>query len=245
MIVKLSGRLGAVAALVTEGAVLADVGTDHGYVPIYLLKQKRISRAIAMDINEGPLVRAREHIRLFGMENYIETRRSDGVSALDVGEAQSILIAGMGGGLMIHILKEGETVCKAAEELVLQPQSELERLRRYLVENGYKVLAEDIVSEEGKFYPMMRIRYAEEENGFLDEEKEFLKLSYRYGGLLLKERHPVLKDFLQKEQKRYGKLYERLMSKPDSGRLLQRRAELLEQIDTNRRALAYYEETSA
>ena len=88
--VKISDRLKTAASLIREGAVLADVGTDHGYVPIYLLEQKKIKSAIAMDINKGPLERAREHIHLYGMDAYIQTRLSDGVAALEKGEAAPI-----------------------------------------------------------------------------------------------------------------------------------------------------------
>ena len=101
---KISERLCTAASLVSEGNRLADVGTDHGYVPIYLLQQKRIPSAVAMDINRGPLERAKEHIRLYQLDEYIQTRLSDGVEALLPGEADTILIAGMGGGLVIHIM---------------------------------------------------------------------------------------------------------------------------------------------
>ena len=135
------------AALVTQGYTLADVGTDHGYIPIYLLQQKKIPAAIAMDINEGPLERAKEHIALYGLQAYIQTRLSDGVAALKPGEVEAVLIAGMGGGLVMHILKDGEKVCQSAKELILQPQSEIERVREFLREKGYTILAEDMVYE--------------------------------------------------------------------------------------------------
>ena len=123
--VKLSKRMQAVAAMVTFGGMLADVGTDHGYIPIALMEQHRIRGAIAMDINEGPLTRAKEHISSAGLEEYIQTRLSDGVQALNVQEADSSLIAGMGGELVAHILGEGEEVSAAAAVLILQPQSEI------------------------------------------------------------------------------------------------------------------------
>ena len=132
--VKISNRLMTAAALVTQGYTLADVGTDHGYIPIYLLQQKKIPAAIAMDINEGPLERAKEHIALYGLQAYIQTRLSDGVAALKPGEVEAVLIAGMGGGLVMHILKDGEKVCQSAKELILQPQSEIERVREFLRE---------------------------------------------------------------------------------------------------------------
>ena len=134
--IKLSKRMKAAASMVTTGNVLADIGTDHGYVPIALVQRGRIPSAIAMDINKGPLEKAREHIVMCNLQDKIETRLSDGTKALTVGEADSILIAGMGGELVLHILREGEAVCHSAKELVLQPQSELEKVRRLLKECG-------------------------------------------------------------------------------------------------------------
>ena len=104
---ELSKRLQAVAAMVTEGNKLVDVGTDHGFLPIYLVKTKKIPKALAMDVNPGPLSRAREHIREYGLDTYIETRLSDGLKKLEPGEGQTLVLAGMGGGLMLRILKEG------------------------------------------------------------------------------------------------------------------------------------------
>ena len=153
----------AVASMVTPGNVLADVGTDHGYVPIALVQRKRIPRAIAMDINKGPLQRACEHIAEFQLDEYIETRLSDGVKKLKVGEVDSILIAGMGGELVIHILTDGMEVCRSAKELILQPQSELEKVRQFLRERKFKIVDEDMVIEDGKYYPMMKVVPVEED----------------------------------------------------------------------------------
>ena len=120
--IQISRRLKAVAALVSPGLVLADVGCDHGYIPIYLIQKGQIPRAIAMDINQGPLLRDREHIREWGLDDYIETRLSDGVEALNPGEAQCLVIAGMGGPLMEKILTQGKHVVENMKELILQPQ---------------------------------------------------------------------------------------------------------------------------
>ncbi len=93
---QLSNRLLAVAGMVTEGNTVADVGCDHGYIPIYLIQQKKIPCAIAMDIRRGPLSRAEAHIEENGLREYIQTRLSDGVQALKPGEADTLIIAGMG-----------------------------------------------------------------------------------------------------------------------------------------------------
>ena len=238
--IKLSNRLRTVASLVSEGNVFADVGTDHGYVPIYLMQQGKISRAIAMDINRGPLERAKEHIALFGMGDYIETRLSDGLAALEVGEAESVLIAGMGGGLVIHILEAGSEIAAAAKELVLQPQSELERVRRYLDENGYVTDVEDMVFEDGKYYPMMRVHYASEKTA--QKRTKGCETGYIYGAGLLAQRHPVLLEYLKKEKTTYCGIYENLKKQPPSEHIMIRQREIEAAISQNEEALSYYGE---
>ena len=237
--VKISNRLTTAAALVTQGYTLADVGTDHGYIPIYLLQQKKIPAAIAMDINEGPLERAKEHIALYGLQAYIQTRLSDGVAALKPGEVEAVLIAGMGGGLVMHILKDGEKVCQSAKELILQPQSEIEHVREFLREKGYTILAEDMVYEDGKFYPMMKVQY-QGENENAQKASEVLKLSDLYGGLLLQNRHPVLKTFLEKEKLIYTGITENLANQPASEKIRTRLAEVEDILHYNELALQFY-----
>ena len=129
---ELSRRLRMNASFVTPGNRLADVGTDHGYIPIALRLEGVIPSALAMDINPGPLERAKEHIRQFDLETDIHTRLSDGVQALCPGEADSVLIAGMGGLLMVRILENGQGVLAGCRELVLQPQSDIRSVRAYL-----------------------------------------------------------------------------------------------------------------
>lgn len=231
--VKLSNRLLTVASLVTEGNVLADVGTDHGYIPIYLMQKEQIPRAIAMDINAGPLERAKEHIAQFGLGDYIETRLSDGVDALAPGEADSILIAGMGGGLVLHILSDGEAVCKQAKELILQPQSELERVRAYLWTNGYVILAEDMVLEDEKFYPMMRVQY----QGISDRESAENELFCRYGKSLLEVAHPVLLQYLKREKKVYTDIKKNLEKTTLSDKTRERLLEVEEILKLNQCAI--------
>ena len=210
--VKISNRLMTAAALVTQGYTLADVGTDHGYIPIYLLQQKKIPSAIAMDINEGPLERAKEHIALYGLQAYIQTRLSDGVAALKPGEVEAVLIAGMGGGLVMHILKNGEKVCQSAKELILQPQSEIENV--------------------------MKVQYQGEN---AQKASEVLKLSDLYGGLLLQNRHPVLKTFLEKEKLIYTGIKENLEKQPASEKIRTRLAEVEDILHYNELALQFYE----
>ena len=156
---QLSKRMDRLASMVTEGSSLADVGTDHGYIPIALVQTGKVSRAIAMDINKGPLERAALHIREQHLEDRITTRLSDGMTALKEGEADTVLIAGMGGALTVHILEGGAHCLASVKELILQPQSEIWLVREWLCEHGYKITDEDIVLDEGKYYPMMRVEH--------------------------------------------------------------------------------------
>lgn len=236
--IKISERLCMAASLVSEGNRLADVGTDHGYVPIYLLQQQRIPHAIAMDINRGPLERAKEHVRLYQLEQYIETRLSDGVDALVPGEADTILIAGMGGGLIMHILENGREVCHAARELVLQPQSELSRVRRFLEAEGYVVEAEEMVFEDGKYYPMMRVHYEEGAKDLPHTEKPEI---YQYGGMLLERKHPVLLRYLNWEKQIQEQILQQLKKQPQTEQIVVRVREVEGTLHINAQAFAYYE----
>ena len=154
---ELSKRLRAVADLVSPGLIIADVGTDHAYVPIQLVEEGRIPSAIAMDINEGPLLRAEKHIREHGLEHKIETRRSSGLKKLKVQEAQSMIAAGMGGALIIQILSDCPEIVISLKECILQPQSEIGKVRKFLIAHACAIVEENMVYEDGKFYPMMRV----------------------------------------------------------------------------------------
>lgn len=222
--------------MVTPGNILADVGTDHGYVPISLVQRKKIPKAIAMDVNKGPLQRAQEHIQEFQLEDYIETRLSDGVAKLKVGEADTILIAGMGGELVIHILTEGKEVCRSAKELVLQPQSELEKVRKFLRDNQYKIIDEDMVIEDGKYYPMLKVIPVEEDAFWDTIPEEAIPVCYKYGPLLLKNGNPSLRKFLVKQHKQLTKILKELEKQPESDAINNRKKEVLDEITLNESA---------
>ena len=134
---QLSLRLKTVADSVTGGNRVADVGCDHAYIAIHLAENNIAPRVVAMDVNKGPLSKAMENIEIRGLEDRIETRLSDGLARLNPGEADTVVIAGMGGALMVRILTEGESALKEVKELILQPQSEIFLVRRHLHTNGY------------------------------------------------------------------------------------------------------------
>ena len=177
--------------MVTPGCRVCDVGCDHGYVSIYLVQQKISPCVIAMDVRRGPLSRCEEHVARYGLEEYIESRLSDGLEKLKTGEVDAVVCAGMGGRLMQRILTEGQDIAAGLKELILQPQSELKAFREFLRIRGYRTVEENMIEEEGKFYPMMKVVPGERpiplENSLYD----------RFGKLLLQNAHPVLYRYLQ------------------------------------------------
>ena len=189
---QLSQRLSSVASMVTAGNCLADVGTDHGYVPIYLYERNIIPRAIAMDVNKGPLERAALHIAESGMKEAIETRLSDGLTALKPGEADSVVIAGMGGPLIIRILSAHPEITESLKELILQPQSEISEVRIWLYEQGYEIIEEHMVFEDGKYYPMFKAVKN-------SEAKKMTDLEYKYGKISVLGEPEVLRAYLVRE----------------------------------------------
>lgn len=189
--VQLSSRLKALADLVTPGNVAADVGCDHGFLSIYLIEQGISPRVIASDVRKGPLSAARAHVAERGLSTYIETRLSDGLSEYRPGEAQTLICAGMGGRLMQRILLQSMETAKGFQELILQPQSELWQFRVFLREQGFSVADENILKEDGKYYFLFRVRPGE-------ETAPPDRLGDKYGAGLLRERHPLLREYLEK-----------------------------------------------
>lgn len=153
----LSDRMAAVAGLVPAGVTACDIGCDHGFVAIHLVEAGVCPGMIAMDINKGPLLRAKEHIESAGLSTYIDTRLSDGLEAFEAGEAECMIAAGMGGRLIVKILSDYPEKVKSLRYLVLQPQSELSFVRGCLRRQGFVIRKEDMILEDGKFYPMMLV----------------------------------------------------------------------------------------
>lgn len=194
---RLSKRLDRIAANVQLRGVVADIGCDHGFTSIYLVQQGKVSSAIAMDINQGPLARAAEHVVQYGMTDKIQLRLSDGMEKLMPGEADTIVISGLGGTLMTKILQQGSDVVKSAGELVLSPQSEIFLVRKKVHELGYEIVHEEMVKDQKKYYVILRAVPGKESY----EEHE-----YFYGRKLVQEKDSVFQDFLEKEQKRLAEV---------------------------------------
>ena len=203
----MSDRLKAVAKMITPGIPVADIGCDHAYLPIWLARENVSPYIIASDINAGPIDRARENIEDAELLERIDIRQGDGLSAITSGEVKSVVMAGMGGKLMIRILSEGEDVLREVSEIIMEPQSEVALLRHFLQDNGYRIISENMVCEDDKFYPLIKAV-----PGQMNWDKE---IYFRYGKILLREENPVLHEFLLLEREYCSNLLKELAENED------------------------------
>lgn len=214
---KLSKRLQAAADFVTTGSRAADIGTDHGFLPIYLIQSGKSPQAVAMDLRKGPLERALEHIAAAGLEAQIQVRLSDGLRELKKGEADSVIITGMGGLTIIHILDEAQGMLADFREIILEPQSDIAKVRGYVRQHQMYIDKEELVCEAGKFYPVLHLsmhpgqaeRIAQKEQQRyqallerLKDTKRTERLYDRYGRCLIDAGHPMLLKMLERDEKR-------------------------------------------
>ena len=229
----LSERLKSVAQLITPGLTVADVGCDHAYLAIHLITEGVSKHVIAMDINKGPLERARENVDAAGLDDDIELRLSNGLDELNENEADCVVMAGMGGRLMTDIMTRGSKVLKGVREIILQPQSEVEYVRHYLEDNGYRIISEDIVFEDDKFYPMMKSIH-----GDMSLKKD---IYYKFGSILLHEENPVLRMYLLSERDRLSGVKAELENAPLTARVDEGLKKVETELETINNALEYCE----
>ena len=160
---ELSPRLRMIAELVPKGACFADIGTDHAYLPVWLILQGVIDRAVAADLRSGPLDRARETAEKYDVSQYMDFRLCDGLTGIKEEEADVIVIAGMGGETISHILTEAPWTKSEEKMLILQPMSSQEDLRQWLTQNGYAIEKECIAREDKTLYTIMVVKAGREE----------------------------------------------------------------------------------
>jgi len=198
---KLSPRLRAVADMVPKCETLADVGCDHGYLPVYLVLTGKAERAVASDVNPGPLSRARRTVAGYGLGGKIDLILSDGLEKLPRDEIDAVVIAGMGGELIAEILKKDLqrgagcshflTARHAPPQVVIQPQTRADALRRFLAENGWMIADEDLALEGRKLYNIFSVKRGVE---IIENE-----IYYYIGKRLIEKNHPLLGELLKRE----------------------------------------------
>ena len=156
---KLTDRLLKIASLVSEGKRVADIGTDHGYIPVYLLNKGTVPFAILADVNKGPLENARKEVRHNKLSDKTDLRLGSGIEVLNKGEVDEVIIAGMGGILISELLEAKKEVSHSVDKLILQPMQAQEELRKYLLNNGYEILDEVLVQEDFRVYEIIVAKY--------------------------------------------------------------------------------------
>lgn len=232
---EVSKRINEVIHMVSPCEGVADIGTDHGYIAIGLVKEQLAKRAIAMDVNKGPLSKAKENVALYGLNSQIDLRLSDGLDKLKDEECNTIVIAGMGGELIIKILKEGSHALQTPKELILQPQSEIYKVREYLHQIGYKIVSESMLKEDGKFYTIIK--------GIKGEEAfSYSPCEYQFGKLLLQEKHPILLEYLLATKDTYEKIRIQL-EELQTEKTKQRKNEVENLLTLIKEGLSFYENT--
>jgi len=189
---RLTPRLQAIADKIPPGLIVADIGTDHAYIPVYLLKNHLTSHVIASDSKKGPLNAAAETLELFNMAKAADLRHGYGLSVLsDADQVNVAVISGMGGETICSILDNDPHVLRQISLLVLQPMTDVGLVRSWLARSNFGIIQEDIVQEDKSFYEI--IVAEQNAKGYDYDDYRILDV----GQLLISDKHPLLKPMLQ------------------------------------------------
>ncbi len=199
----LTPRLMQLANLVTPCKMVADIGTEHAYLPVYLCMNRKAEFAIASDIRKGPLSRAEATVHRYHMEERISTRLGNGADPLSAGEADCIIIAGMGGLMIADILKDNLRVFRKAKQILLQPMSSVPELRSLLYESGYTILSETLAKEGQKLYHILSVTAEKEPDSPT-------ALEFFFGRNLLKDRPEHFDEYIRKQKRKLTRMAEGL-----------------------------------
>jgi tRNA (adenine22-N1)-methyltransferase len=215
---ELSKRLTWIIGKLNKVDIIMDVGTDHGYIPIYLVKNNIASRVIASDINKEPLKKAKINASLDGVLDKIDLRLGGGLSPLNNKEANAVIIAGMGGNLIRDILENDLDKVKNLDYLILQPAQNPEVLRKYLYNNNYEILEEDICLDENKYYEIFKIKY--KKGDYISLEDIFYEIS----PTMLSKKSSVLKSYIESKIEKNKKVMEFIIDNTEHA--IERKSEL-------------------
>ena len=219
--IKINDRLLTAIPFVRQGKRFADIGTDHAYLPIYLMDKGIIASAVAADINQGPLDKAQENILKYGFNDSISTVLCDGLTKIKPDSVDDIAIFGMGGELIVKIIDEASWVKDSDKRLILQPMTHPEKLREYLTNNGFFIIGETLSFDRGKIYQTICAQY----DGIVREYDAF---TYAFGEYILKEKNNLLLELMDMTKK---KLERKISGKKEGGEDITYELELLENIN--------------
>jgi tRNA (adenine22-N1)-methyltransferase len=223
---KLSNRLETVAKYVPKGARLADIGSDHAYLPCYLAKRGHIESAIAGEVVLGPFQSAENQVLSEGLSQIISVRLGDGLEVVQENEVDCITIAGMGGALIASILEKGKEKLSTVERLVLQPNISASSIRKWFLENGWELKAEEIIEEDEKIYEVLV-----GEKG--DPKKPYgtgIEMGLLFGPFLAERKEAVFRKKWTFEKQNWERIYEQLENAVQSPETIEKRQDLLNKI---------------
>ncbi|EJT5936043.1 tRNA (adenine(22)-N(1))-methyltransferase [Clostridium perfringens] len=222
---ELSKRLKRIAEHVDKCESVADIGTDHGYIPIYLVKEGICKKAIASDINKGPIEKAKVNVAFEGVSNKVKCLLGPGLNPLKVGEVNGVILAGMGGNLTRDILLADMDKVKKYDFIILQPAQNPEVLREFLYKNDYEIIDEDLIKDEGRFYELFKVKYNENSEKLVFEDE----LEYEVSPLLRKKNHPLFKEFIEEKINRCETILSFIKEDTESAK--KRKSDLEEKIN--------------
>lgn len=189
--IKIKSRLLKIASMLGKCTKPADIGTDHAYIPIYLVQSGMCDSVVATDVKKGPLLKARKNIEKYQLSDRIELRLGDGMKPVRENECDAFIVAGIGGVVITEILEASIEKAQKAKALILQPAYYDEVLREFLLKNGFCIETESLVRDEGRIYTVIRTYY----DGVKRSDDD---LYYHIGRALFDNRDPLLNDFLQR-----------------------------------------------
>lgn len=223
---KLSNRLETVAKYVPKGAKLADIGSDHAYLPCHLAKNNAISFAIAGEVAVGPYQSAQRNVQLEGLTDIISVRLGDGLAVVEPDEAECITIAGMGGSLIATILEAGKEKLGSVRRLILQPNISAISIRKWFLENDWELISEEIIEEDEKIYEVLVGEKGDPKKPYgINLEKGML-----FGPFLLQRKEEAFIKKWSMEMRNWLRIYEQLEGAPPSQETLEKKQELKEKI---------------
>lgn len=230
---KLSVRLAAVAKYVPNGARLADIGSDHAYLPCYLAKNEGLPFAIAGEVAAGPFQSAKRNVLAEGLNDIISVRMGDGLEVIQEGEVDCITIAGMGGALIASILENGKEKLSSVKRLVLQPNISAISIRKWFIDNSWELIGEEILEEDGKIYEIL---IGEKGDPYIPYSPN-QDLGLLVGPFLVQKHDETFKKKWTAEMKNWERIYGALEKAAQSPETLEKRQELIDKIKLVKEAL--------
>lgn len=209
--IYLSPRMEMIVSMISKGNRLADIGCDHAYVSIAAVLRGISPSALAMDVVKGPLQKASEHVRQYNLSKNIATRLSNGLQNFEVGEADTAIMAGMGGMLIKEIISSNLDKAKSLKELILSPQSNVPELRVFLSENNFQIIDERMVIDEDKYYIVMKV---------VEGKQVLSKQDELFGPILKSDKSKVTLEYFNKELEKNKEILCKLTEQPsDSAKM--------------------------